>query len=89
MLLFFEIFKLKIPPKVTLLNESKEFLILTINCNPSELCKKINVEFNAISSVKSALEKDEEMDFNLMAVTDSELKTIAESVKTLRTSMVD
>lgn len=51
--------------------------------------EKINAEFNAISSVKSALEKDEEMDFNLMAVTDSELKTIAESVKTLRTSMVD
>lgn len=51
--------------------------------------EKINAEFNAISSVKSALEKDEEMNFNLMAVTDSELKTIAESVKTLRTSMVD
>lgn len=51
--------------------------------------EKINAEFNAISSVKTALEKDEEMDFNLMTVTDSELKTIAESVKTLRTSMVD
>lgn len=51
--------------------------------------EKINADFNAISSVKSALEKDEEMDFNLMAVTDSELKTISESVKTLRTSMVD
>lgn len=51
--------------------------------------EKINSEFNAIASVKSAMEKDEEMDFNSMSVTDAELKTIAESVKVLRTSMVD
>jgi hypothetical protein len=35
------------------------------------------------------MEKDEEMDFNLMPVTDSEFKAIADSVKALRTSMVD
>lgn len=51
--------------------------------------EKINSQFNSIASVKSAIEKDEEMDFNLMAVTDAELKSIIESVKTLRTSMVD
>lgn len=51
--------------------------------------EKINAQFNAIASVKSAIEKDEEMDFNLMAVTDNELKEITESVKTLRTSMID
>jgi len=51
--------------------------------------EKINSEFNAIASVKAALEKDEEMDFSSMAVTDTELKAIAESVKTLRTSMVN
>ncbi len=51
--------------------------------------EKINSEFNAIASVKAALEKDEEMDFASMGVTDFELKTITESVKTLRTSMVD
>lgn len=51
--------------------------------------EKINAQFNAIASVKAAIEKDEEMDFNLMSVTDSELKNIMESIKTLRTSMVD
>ena len=51
--------------------------------------EKINAQFNSIVSVKSAMEKDEEMDFNLMAVTDNELKSISESVKALRTSMVD
>lgn len=51
--------------------------------------EKINSEFNAIASVKAALEKDEEMDFGSMLVTDAEFKTIAETVKSLRTSMVD
>lgn len=51
--------------------------------------EKINAQFNEIASVKAAIEKDEEMDFNLMSVTDSELKTITESIKILRTSMVD
>ena len=51
--------------------------------------EKINSEFNAIASVKSAIEKDEEMDFNLMTVTEGELKIISESVKSLRTSMID
>lgn len=49
----------------------------------------INSQFNSIASVKAAIEKDEEMDFNIMTVTDSELKAITESVKTLRTSMID
>ena len=51
--------------------------------------EKINLEFNAIAGVKSAMEKDEELDFNSMNVSDNELKTITESVKMLRTSMVD
>ena len=50
---------------------------------------KINAQFTAISAVKVAMEKDEEMDFNAMSVSDSELKAIMESVKTLRTSMVN
>lgn len=51
--------------------------------------ENINVQFNAIAAVKSAIEKDEEMDFNLTSVTDGELKTISESVKSLRTSMIN
>jgi hypothetical protein len=51
--------------------------------------QKINSEFYAISAVKTAMEKDEEMDFNAMSVTDNEFKTLSESVKSLRTSMVD
>jgi hypothetical protein len=51
--------------------------------------EKINKEFNAIAAVKSAIEKDEEMDFNTITVTDSELKTISESVKSLRSSMIN
>ena len=51
--------------------------------------EKINTEFNAIASVKLAIEKDEEMDFNSMTVTEAELKIISDSVKSLRTSMID
>lgn len=51
--------------------------------------EKINAEFYAITSVKTALEKDEEMDFNVMSISDAEIKTLTESVKGLRTSMVD
>jgi len=51
--------------------------------------ENINTQFNAIASVKAAIEKDEEMDFNTIAVTDAELKTISESVKSLRTSMIN
>ena len=51
--------------------------------------ENINTQFNAIASVKAAIEKDEEMDFNTIAVTDAELKTISESVKSLRTTMIN
>ena len=51
--------------------------------------EKINSQFNAIAAVKAAIQKDEEMDFNSMSVTDDEMKAISESIKTLRTSMVD
>lgn len=51
--------------------------------------ENINTQFNAIAAVKAAIEKDEEMDFNLISVTDSELKIISESVKSLRTSMIN
>jgi tyrosyl-tRNA synthetase len=49
----------------------------------------INTSFNSISSVKSALEKDEEMNFSAMNFTDVEIKTIADLVKELRTKMVN
>ncbi|MBC7694039.1 MAG: hypothetical protein H7141_01190 [Burkholderiales bacterium] len=51
--------------------------------------EKINAEFNAIASVKSAMEKDEEIDLNSISITDSELTTITKSVKTLRSKMID
>lgn len=51
--------------------------------------EKINAQFNSIAAVKSSVEKDEEMDFNSMSVTDNELNAIIESVKTLRAGMVD
>ena len=51
--------------------------------------ENINAQFNGIAAVKAAIEKDEEMDFNIMSVSDSELKTISESVKSLRTSMIN
>jgi hypothetical protein len=51
--------------------------------------EKINSEFNSIAGVKVAMENDEEMDFNTMLVTDSELKKITDSVKGLRNSMID
>jgi hypothetical protein len=51
--------------------------------------EKINSQFNSIAGVKSAMQKDEEMDFNSMNVTDAELKAIGELVKNLRTNMID
>ena len=51
--------------------------------------ENINTQFNAITAVKAAIEKDEEMDFNAMSISDRELKTISESVKSLRTSMIN
>lgn len=49
----------------------------------------INTSFNSISSVKSAIEKDEEMDFSTMNFTDAEIKVVAGLVKELRTKMVN
>ena len=49
----------------------------------------INTSFNSISSIKSALEKDEEMNFSAMKFTDVEIKTVADLVKELRTKMVN
>lgn len=51
--------------------------------------ENINAQFNAITAVKAAIEKDEEMDFNAMSISDSELKIISDSVKSLRTSMIN
>ncbi|MBI3520927.1 MAG: hypothetical protein HY062_16430 [Bacteroidetes bacterium] len=51
--------------------------------------EKINAEFTSIASVKLAMEKDEEMDFNAMSVADSELTAITESVKALRAGMIN
>lgn len=51
--------------------------------------EKINTEFNAIAAVKLAMEKDEEIDFNSMTVSDNELTEIIKSVKSLRTGMIN
>ena len=51
--------------------------------------EKINIEFNAIATVKLALEKDEEFDFNAMTISDSELTAIGKSVADLRASMIE
>lgn len=51
--------------------------------------EKINSEFSGIGSVKAAMAKDEEIDFNSVAISDNELNTITESVKTLRSKMID
>lgn len=51
--------------------------------------QKINAEFQAIPAVKAAMEKDEEMDFANMPVSDQELKDVTTSIKTLRQSIID
>lgn len=51
--------------------------------------QKINSEFQAIPAVKAAMEKDEEMDFTNMTVSDQELKDVTASIKTLRQSIID
>ncbi len=51
--------------------------------------EKINSEFKSVASVKTAMEKDEEIDFNSVSLTDKELSTITESVKTLRSKIID
>lgn len=51
--------------------------------------EKINSQFNSIAGVKLAMEKDEEIDFNSISVTDAELNAITESVKTLRSNMIN
>lgn len=51
--------------------------------------EKINSEFHAIPAVKTAMEKDEEMDFATMAVSDADIKDVTSSIKTLRKSIVD
>ena len=51
--------------------------------------ENIHTKFNAIATVKTAVEKDEEMDFNSMPVTVDEMKTITELIKTLRASMIN
>lgn len=51
--------------------------------------EKINAQFNSIAAVKAAMEKDEEIDFNAIAITDAELNNITESVKTLRSDMIN
>lgn len=51
--------------------------------------EEINSNFSSIAAVKTAMEKDEEMDFSSMLVTDEELKAITESVKKLRSDMIN
>lgn len=53
------------------------------------MIEKINTDFNSIASVKTAVEKDEEIDFEKLKVTDAELKMVTESVKALRKNIVE
>lgn len=53
------------------------------------MIEKINTDFNGIASVKSAIEKDEEIDFEKLKVTDAELKMVTESIKALRKNIVE
>lgn len=51
--------------------------------------EKINEQFNQIASVKASKEKDEELDFETLKVSDQELNVISASLAGLRKSMVD
>lgn len=53
------------------------------------MIEKINADFNNIASVKAALEKDEEVDFEKLKVTDAELKAVTESIHSLRKHIVE
>jgi hypothetical protein len=50
--------------------------------------ENINSLVNKITSVKSAIEKGEEINFDLISVTDTELQPISETVKSLREEMI-
>lgn len=66
-------------------NKSKEAEIAELL---SEITS-INNAFNSISSIKVASEKDEEMDFATMSFSDTEVKSVTDLVKKLRTKMVN
>ncbi len=51
--------------------------------------EKINTNFKNITSVKTMLEKNEELDFSLITISDNEFKSIAEPIKALRTNIVE
>ncbi|MES2131041.1 MAG: hypothetical protein V4506_01760 [Bacteroidota bacterium] len=51
--------------------------------------EKIHSGFSAIPSVASAMEKEEEIDFNTLTISDADMKPILEAVKTLRTKMIN
>lgn len=51
--------------------------------------EKINTAFNAIPSVKTAFEKDEDIDFSSMAVSNDELNALSQSIKELRKTIID
>lgn len=51
--------------------------------------EKLGNSFTQIPSVAAALEKDEDTDFNSVSLNDSELKPVLDSVKALRTDMVN
>ncbi len=51
--------------------------------------EKINSEFNNIPAIKTAMEKDEEMDFTTMTISDADMKDVSASIKTLRKSIID
>ena len=51
--------------------------------------EKIESGFNAIPSVAKAMEKEEDVDFNTLTISDDEMRPIIEAVKTLRTEMIN
>lgn len=50
---------------------------------------KINDAYMSIASIKSAMDKDEDLDFSKTAVTDEEFKTISEAIASLRKTIIE
>lgn len=49
--------------------------------------EKINIQFNSINSIKTTLEKNQDIDFNEMHMTSDEFNTMAEMILSLRQNM--
>lgn len=54
-----------------------------------ESVEKINLAYYAVSSIKLAKEKDEEIDFTNINLNDDELKAVSEAITSLRKNIID